>query len=55
MDENAQAVGLEGMAGEAVALHALLELPYEQLVALAPAVGLLIEVLLADVPDVGDD
>ena len=55
MDEDAQAVGLEGMAGEAVALYALLELPYEQLVAPAPAVGLLIEVLLADAPDVGDD
>ena len=55
MDEDAQAVGLEGVAGEAVAVHALLELPYEQLVAPAPAVGVLIEALLVDVPDVGHD
>ena len=37
MDEDTQAVGLEGVAGEAVAFHALLELPYEQLVAPAAA------------------
>ena len=55
MDEDTQAVGLEGVAGEAVAFHALLELPYEQLVAPAAAVGLLVEVLLADAPDVGND
>ena len=55
MDEDTQAVGLEGVAGEAVAFHALLELAYEQLVAPASAVGLLVEVLLADAPDVGND
>ena len=54
VDEDAQAVGLEGVAGEAVAVHALLELPYEQLVTSAPAVGLLVEALLVRAPDVGD-
>ena len=53
--EDAQAVRLEGVAGKPVALHAFLELAYEQLVAPSSAVGLLVKVLLADVPDVGDD
>ena len=55
IDEDAQPVGHEGVAGESVAIHSLLELAYEQLVTSAPAIVLLVEVLLADVPDVGHD
>ena len=55
MDEDAQAVRLEGVAGEPVALHALLELAYEQFVASSSAVGFLIEALLVRTPDVGYD
>ena len=54
-DEDAQAVGLEGVAGEPVTVHSLFELPYEQLVASAPAVGLFVEVLFHRAPDVGYD
>ena len=46
---------LEGVAGEPVALHALLELAYEQFVASSSAVGFLIEALLVRTPDVGYD
>ena len=53
IDEDAQAVCLEGVTGETVTVHPFLELAYEQLVASASTVGLLVQVLLHRASDIG--
>ena len=55
VQEDAHAVGIEGVAGEPLALHALLELAYVQLVLSPLAVGGLVQVTCHDAADVAHD